>query len=94
MWWRVATNLHQNSLEGFVARKHLSPVSQFTAPAVVTGISAAHLSENKPTITRGGVNGARLPAGRAGHAETNGDDPCKEIIRVGRYNQLAEGRAE
>lgn len=62
-WWKVATNFRGSRLEGFVAHRFLTPLADFTVPPPRQAISAVHLAENRPDITRDRDGGRAFPLG-------------------------------
>jgi hypothetical protein len=63
-WWKVRTTLNGTALAGFVARQFLTETDT-AAPAVVRGVSAVHLRENRPEVKRSVATGRAFPLGEA-----------------------------
>ena len=65
-WWKVSVVLDGAPVTGFVAHKFLTPAAAFTPPPPAAKISAIHLDENRPDVTRKARGGPwRFPLGES-----------------------------
>jgi hypothetical protein len=62
-WWRVRVSRNGTPMEGFVAARFLVRAGDFHGPDPAHGITAVHLREHRPEVTRDSVNFRAFPLG-------------------------------
>jgi hypothetical protein len=82
-WWHVSATIQGVPVEGFVAKKYLQAISQFTPQATFNGITAVHLRENWANITRANINGRAYPLGEGGRPRRQGATPSAQASSLG-----------
>lgn len=82
-WWFVDTVLHGVTIGGYVHSNFLVAVTDFQPPTAISDISAVHLKENKPSITRARDGGRAYPLGEAGMPRRDGVTENERVSQIG-----------
>lgn len=82
-WWKVSTTINGRSLEGFVAREHLSPVGGPEDSETLIGgsIPPVHLVRNG-LVARNQESGRAFPLNEAGQPGRNTANPAQSLTDI------------
>jgi hypothetical protein len=81
-WWKVATVFRQNHLEGYVARRFLTPISEFTELPGYQTISPVHLKENRADVKRNWDGRRAFPLGEPDRPTRKSSDPAAKAAEL------------
>lgn len=82
-WWKVSTVLSGITLEGFVAHRHLKPVTDDDDTTPISGIKAAHLNSGSLAIARSQTSGRAYPLNEPGQPTRNGTSSTSMVNQLG-----------
>lgn len=82
-WWKVETTLQGADVEGFVAHSFLDPIAEPVPVLPISNISAVHMAENRPDITRDRTNGRAYPLGEPGRPARKAGSGGEKVESLG-----------